>query len=518
MPNLTDSLIKHDFPSFLRECHRICRGEPLDNDPYLLPVCALAEDIANGTTRRAIVNLPPGTAKSFIFAVVLPAWTLAHDPSASIMLVQHSKKLARDSTRLIRKIMESESFRRISTTRIDPNWSGAGDFGTTKGGSVFATSIGGTITGYRADLTIVDDPLAIKEANNIAEIEFVNATFDDEIASRTRGKRSRIVIVMHRLHPDDLTGHLRDKGYKQLAIPLVFNKPKTYSCRYGVWKPAKGEQIRRGRYSRRELRDFAYRPSFRWLYQQGNGSGASLRVKPKHFKLFDRPVDRSLPFVFSIDTAQKGNADSSRMAIQVWQTDGFNHYLVHAFGARCEYTRVWEELRHLVGRYPPAMILIEDTSVGSALIDQAQQRLQFKVRGVIPRGDKFERLRRHFRTIARGRIHLPVSADWVPDWVDEIVACPDGRYTDQVDALSMYLDFMATHPHLASPSKPGALGVLCGARGQSTVVMPGRGPRIPAVGVLVRATSVCQPTFGRTTTTSRQIETPLGPVILHRRH
>jgi hypothetical protein len=93
MSGLTDSLIALDPPSFVRECHKICRGKPLNDDPYLLLAFATMEDIVAGTKPRVIVNLPPGTAKSFIFAVCLPAWTLAHDPSASILIVEHSKKL-----------------------------------------------------------------------------------------------------------------------------------------------------------------------------------------------------------------------------------------------------------------------------------------------------------------------------------------------------------------------------------------------------------------------------------------
>jgi hypothetical protein len=233
MSSYTDTLIAHDFPSFVRECHKICRGgNTLDNDPYLLHVFAMAEDIADGRVPKAAISMPPGTAKTFIFAVCLPAWILAHDPSATVMVVEHGKKLARDTTRNIRKILASEPFRRNFKTRIDENWKGAGDFGTTKGGSVYATSVSGTITGYRADVIIVDDPLSIKNANNADEIEFVNETFDDEILSRMRDEDSRVVVIMHRLNEDDLIGHVTRKGgYKKLELPLIADKDRIYTCR-----------------------------------------------------------------------------------------------------------------------------------------------------------------------------------------------------------------------------------------------------------------------------------------------
>src|ERR1035437_2016074 len=97
MSSYTESLIAHDFPSFVRECHKICRGgKTLDNDPYVLLVFAMAEDIADGRVPKAAISMPPDTAKTFNFAVCLPAWILAHDPSATVMVVEHSKKLGRD--------------------------------------------------------------------------------------------------------------------------------------------------------------------------------------------------------------------------------------------------------------------------------------------------------------------------------------------------------------------------------------------------------------------------------------
>jgi predicted phage terminase large subunit-like protein len=498
----------------------------------MIPTCRSRtrrrKTFAAGKTTRTIVNLPPGTAKSFIFAVCLPAWTLAHDPSASIMVVEHSKKLAKDTTRRILKILTSKMFRRNFPTRIDERWKGAGDFGTTKGGSVFATSIGGTITGYRADLVIVDDPLSIKDGNNIEQIDSVNQTFDDEISSRTRDEDSRIVVVMHRLHENDLSGHLiKQGGYDVLAIPLLIDRDTSYRCRYAVWHRKRGEQIRAGRYSKKELRDLAFRPSFPFLYQQGKGGGTSLRIRTRHFFFFEGRPDRSLPFVFSIDTAQKRDSASSRTALQVWQTDGTKHFLVYADSTKRDYFHVWELLDYLVGRYPPAMILIEDTASGSALIAHAEARLSdFTVKGIIPIGSKFERIRKHFRTISRRRVCLPTEAHWVPDWIEEIVTFPEGDYTDHVDALSMYLDFMATRPCLIPPEPRG--GGLCAtvtAHGVKSQISASARPSPRGNVASAKAPPLAQSTGlrfenGRPSLNSSppvHVETRLGPAIIQRR-
>jgi predicted phage terminase large subunit-like protein len=526
MSNLTGTLIKTDFPSFVHTFHKICRGgETLGHDPYLLQAFAMAEDIADGRVLRAAVSMPPGTAKTFIFGACLTAWILMHNPSATVLVVEHNKKLARDTTRNIRKILGSKTFCRNSTTRIDKNWDGAGDFGTTAGGSVYAASISGGISGFRADVIIVDDPLAIKNADNVGKIEFVNKTFDNEILSRTRDERSRVVVIMHRLNENDLVGHVTRKGgYEKLELPLIANKDITYTCRYGVWNRRKGEQLRRGRYSKRDLRDLAFEPSFRYLYQQGRSGGASLRIKSRYFKHYDGRRDSSLPIVFSIDTAQKAGANSSRMVIQVWQTDGRDHWLLDTFAATCDYLRLWRELNSFVKQYPPSMILIEEASTGSALVSQATAWLNHEVRGIVPRGSKSERFRPHFKTLKAGHVHLPTSADWATGWVEEIRAFPEGEYDDQVDALSMFLDFMATRPRLIIPEKRG--GGLCAkmtSRGVSSYVSPSGGPSTRgymALAMRPRQPRTLSLVNGRPSLNSEpptRVETCFGPVIITRR-
>jgi predicted phage terminase large subunit-like protein len=522
MSTYTDTLIAHDFPSFVHECHKICRGgKTLNNDPYLLHVFAMAEDIADGRVPKAAISMPPGTAKTFILAVCLPAWILAHSPSATVMVVEHIRKLSRDTTRNIRKIVASAPFRRNFKTRIDENWKGAGDFGTTAGGSVYATSVSGTITGYRSDVTIVDDPLSIKNANNIEEIEFVNQTFDDEILSRMRDADSRVVVVMHRLNENDLIAHvMRKGGYTKLELPLIADKDRIYTCRYGVWHREKGEQLRSNRFSKRELRDLAFKPSFRYLYQQGRSGGASLRIRSRYFKYDDVRRNTSLPVVLSIDTAQKGGGNSSRMVIQVWQTDGRDHDLLDVFAAVCDYERLWGELKCLVKQYRPSVILIEDASTGSALISQAKALMDHDIRGVVPRGSKSERFLPHFKTIRAGRVHVPISADWVTDWVEEICAFPEGEYDDHVDALSMFLDFMRTRPCLIVPKQATLNAVMVTSRGVTRQIYRQQGSSTPGLVASATSQSVFQrnmPSLGNSRPSlesARSVlrETPLGIV------
>jgi hypothetical protein len=87
------------------------------------------------------------------------------------------------------------------------------DFATVQGGGVYAASVGGALSGRGGDIIIFDDPLNIDDANNLDQIERVNRRFDSLVMSRLDNpKTGKAVIIAHRLHPDDLSGHVRKRA------------------------------------------------------------------------------------------------------------------------------------------------------------------------------------------------------------------------------------------------------------------------------------------------------------------
>ena len=264
-----------------------------------------------------------------------------------------------------------------------------------------------------------------------------------------------MVIVAHRLHDNDLSAHvMRQKGWTRVALELVAERERTYPTNAGEFVRHVGDLLRPGLFSRGEIehsRETPNIPEFRLLYQQGKGPKSKLRIRRQDFPIVDHDTSTSFPVVISIDTAQKGTSGSSRHAIQVWKTDGRDHYLVEALSLGGSYG----ELRHIVKRlrrkFKPSMILIEDTCNGSALISDLQAEGAENIMPVsVPRKSKRDRLAVHLRTIKKKRIHLRRGADWFGDWLAELLAFPDGA-DDQVDALTQFLDFMATKPELKRP-------------------------------------------------------------------
>ena len=294
----------------------------------------MLDKVAKGETKRLVINLPPRHLKTSLAAIYLPTWVLAHDPSAKIMVVTNNDKLAEYITYHIRRILQSPWFRKVFKTRLAGDRAQVGDFATTQGGEVFATSVGGVLAGRGADLIIVDDPLDIKDAGNIRQIETVNQRFDGGIISRFDDSRAgRVIIIAHRLNSDDLSAHvLAQGGWRHVVLPLVATRKKTYDLGYGTWCRKPGDLLRPGSHTAKQLLQLqatTINPDFETFYQQGVGSGAQIRIRREHFKLVSMRDYRTLPVVLSVDPGQSDRSSASHSVIQAWvQVEGNSHLLL----------------------------------------------------------------------------------------------------------------------------------------------------------------------------------------------
>jgi hypothetical protein len=171
---------------------------------------------------RLIINLPPRHLKSLLASVAFPAWCLGHDPSAQILCVSYAQDLADKLARDCRGIMMSPWYRRIFPTRLAPHRQAVQEFLTTRQGYRLATSNGGVLTGG-ADIILIDDPLKPEEALSDTQRQAANDWFSHTLYSRINNKRTgAIVIIMQRLHEDDLVGHvLTQEPWEVLSFPSI---------------------------------------------------------------------------------------------------------------------------------------------------------------------------------------------------------------------------------------------------------------------------------------------------------
>ena len=114
-------------------------------------------------------------------------------------------------------------YRRIFATRLAGHRQAVEEFITTRQGCRLATSTGGVLTGRGADIIVIDDPLKPEEALSQTQRKAANEWFHHTLSSRLNDKRhGAIVIIMQRLHEDDLVGRvLAQEQWQILNFPAI---------------------------------------------------------------------------------------------------------------------------------------------------------------------------------------------------------------------------------------------------------------------------------------------------------
>jgi len=186
------------------------------------------EKVASGVTDRLMLLLPPGSAKSTYASVIFPAWWFAQHTRSSIIAASHTADLAQHFGRQVRDLVASQG-ERLGYT-LAPHNRAAGRWRTSSGGEYFAAGIRGPVTGRRADLAIIDDPIkSHAEADNANHRDLIWNWYRADLITRLK-PGGRIVLIMTRWHEDDLGGRLlahQPDQWRVLRLPAIaeFNDP-----------------------------------------------------------------------------------------------------------------------------------------------------------------------------------------------------------------------------------------------------------------------------------------------------
>lgn len=176
-----------------------------------------------------IINIPPGTSKSTIVTVMLPAWSWIIDPTVRTLTASYSSSLSTDHALKSRDIIKSDKYKSyFPELSIKSDQDNKTHYKNNHGGERYATSVTGTVTGFHAHLIIVDDPLnpkgAASEADRITANNFMDVTLSTRKVSKSV---TPTVLVMQRLHQKDCTGNWLDKTgkiLKHICLPGVLSK------------------------------------------------------------------------------------------------------------------------------------------------------------------------------------------------------------------------------------------------------------------------------------------------------
>ncbi|MFY9827931.1 MAG: hypothetical protein WAK69_04825 [Rhodoplanes sp.] len=232
-PSQRDAIYRTDFLAFAQAALDVLEPNNIFEPNWHHEDIAQALVDSTGKKTRKYINAPPRSLKSFLVSIAWVAFKLGHEPTHKFICASYSRDLASHLAAQCRKLMQSDFYCRLFATRLAKITDD--ELVTTEGGFRIATSVGATLTGLGCDTLIVDDPLSADDAYSETARKNANRWFLGTAMTRLNDKRAgAIFVVTHRLHQEDLTAVLIEKGWDGLVFPAIAPREHGYPNR----KPA----------------------------------------------------------------------------------------------------------------------------------------------------------------------------------------------------------------------------------------------------------------------------------------
>jgi phage terminase large subunit-like protein len=443
------ALAREDFLVFVMLMFPILHGgEKLKHAPYIDYVCYELWRCGAPHRRRVIFNMPPGYMKSMLISVLYVAWRLGVNPGLRFICASYGDDVAHKFGRQARQIMQSPLYRAIFPgtvlTKTAENF-----LETSQGGLRYATNVGGEIAGFRANCIILDDPMQPDDSHRAEAKQKLVDWYQGVVAQRLLAEGS-ILVVMHRLAPDDFCGTLQELGpWHVVNLPLIAEEERVYKDYRGhvLWHRRVGEVLNPNYRSVGEVATLKRELSpeiFDAQCQQRPRFGGSGMCSIDRLTRYLKPPPFELK-IHSWDLAgTRGGGDWTACAQFGLARDSQGRdllYLTAVLRMRVELPDVRAIIAAQDQLERPALIIIDANGIGIGVYqDLWNDGLKHAIKGQSLYQARTSQLKAQtfhhgLRHLYDGLILLPETMQGLSSLFDELAAFPDGKYDDQVDAL-----------------------------------------------------------------------------------
>lgn len=468
----------------------------------------LVDKVINGNIQNLIINVSPGSSKTEEVVINFMARGLALNPRARFLHLSYSDDLAALNSQAAREIVTSEEFRlmwplTLSTdTKAKKRWNIM--LNGKKAGGVYATSLNGQVTGFRAGhmeegfqgVILIDDPMKPEDAFSKPKVMAANRRLMTTVKSRRAHPKTPIVMIMQRLSETDCTGFIEKGGlpgdWTIVKIPALMEDQNTKTIPEKYIRKAQLAPIdSKGRYSyweyKEPLKDLAEMADGKGLDVEGNRiskhvfnsqwqqtpvkMGGNI-IKGEYFKTRWTTLPKLKYRMMYADTAQKTKEandfsvffvvglgiDNRLYAIDLikdkWESPALKRAAKDFWAKHNSYTTFNpEEFGNL------RKLRIEDKSSGTGLIQELKSEGGIPVEGIPRDKDKYTRVQDALPYFEQGDLILPAEAPWVSDFIDELEAFTvddTHAHDDQVDvAVDAVVDNLSTNSGLKTWERLG---------------------------------------------------------------
>ncbi len=423
---------------------------------HLDAICEHLEAVTRGQIRRLLISMPPRHMKSLAVSVFWPCWEWITHPERRWLFCSYAARLAvRDSLKC-RRMVESPWYRERWGDRfvLTSDQNEKSRFENDRAGYRIAIGVGGAATGEGGDRVVVDDPHNIREAESDTIRQGVLDWWDQVMSTRLNDpKTGAMIIVMQRVHENDLGGHvLQQGGYEELKLPAEYEGSRQVTS-IG-WKDPRaepGELLWPQRFGREEVEGLkrslgSYAAAGQLQQRPSPAEGGILK---RHWWRFYRDAPGKFREVIqSWDCSFKDSSTSDFVVGQVWGRNGADKYLLDQVRGRMDCPATIQAVKRLSEKWPQTHAkLVEDKANGPAVVAM----LKHEIAGLIavnPEGGKEVRAHAVSPQIEAGNVYLPDPsiAPWINAFIEECAAFPNGTFDDQVDAMSQALVYLGARP------------------------------------------------------------------------
>jgi predicted phage terminase large subunit-like protein len=403
-----------------------------------------------GRTHRLIINIPPRSGKTELAVKCFMAFGMGQCPDAEFIHASYSKRLATSNAYDVRAMMQNEAYKAIFPwVELQDDSKARDEFRTTKGGIVYATGSEGTITGFGAGkmrpgfggAVIVDDPHKPGEASSTVMREAVLAWYQNTLQSRLNKPETPIIVIMQRLHEDDLSGWLLKGGsgeeWEHLVIPARDEKARSF------W-PA---QFPEDMLDRLEASSpYVYAGQY---MQRPAPLGGGI-FKDEWWRFLEIPPLTRHRVIYA-DTAQKTKEQNDFSVFQCWgQTTDGQIVLLDQVRGKWEAPELetmarafWDKHQAVQNAGALRAFKVEDKVSGTGLI----QKLKREGIPIVPIQRNIDKVTRAMDAapyVQSGNVIIMRNLAHLVDFLAEASVFPNGAHDDMIDAAMSAISDMTT--------------------------------------------------------------------------
>lgn len=413
---------------------------PFIVNSHHIKICDALEKVFRGEIQNLIINIAPRYSKTEIAVKCFIEWCLAQYNDCQFIHLSYSDALVLDNSSEVREDIKSDWYQYHWPMETKRDSDAKGKWYTTAGGGMYSTGTMGSLTGFGAGkfacerfagAIIIDDPIKPEEADSETQRKKANERLNNTIISRRNDTtKTPIIIVMQRLHEEDMSGFCIDGGtdleWTHLSIPCIDEEGEA------LW-PQKHtvEQLKKMEKANRRV--------FAGQYMQTPSPDEGAIFKRQHWKFYKKLPDHFHEIVQSWDFAVKDKATSDFNVGLVAGRVGADRYLIDQDKFKGDFSAACKALVKMSIKHPKAQRkLVEDKANGSPVLTTLKKTVPGMV-PVIPIHDKVFRANAAQPNVESGNWYLPHPdiCPWIEEFIDQLAIFPNGKHDDEVDAFTM---------------------------------------------------------------------------------